>query len=108
MAPPWDIYAEKLSPLGYGHPLWIPEPSREYGEVRIGDVGFFLDGRFRFLFNCTRESNDPLNLRGTPTPFRPFAIPSGSVVENPSEITQPLLQSHGMHSISAQGQGTVG
>lgn len=108
MVAPWDIYAEKLLPLGYGHPLWAPEPSREFGEVRIGDVGFLSNGCFRFLFNCTREANDPLNLRGTPTPFRPFKVPPGSVAEIPDEITQPLLQSQGMHSVSAQGQGTIG
>lgn len=108
MVAPWDIYAEKLFPLGYGHPLWIPEPSREFGEVRIGDIGYLLDGRFCFLFNCMLPAGDPVNKQGTPVDFRPLEVPSGSTRETPDEITQPLLQSEGIHSVAVAGQGAVG
>ncbi|EIW57161.1 uncharacterized protein TRAVEDRAFT_126211 [Trametes versicolor FP-101664 SS1] len=101
----WDIYAEKLFPLGYGHPLWAPGPSTEFGEVHIGDVGFLLPVRFRFLFNCTLAPGDLVNQRGTPTPFEPFMISIGALAEIPNEITQPLLQSQGMQSISVEGRG---
>ena len=30
---PWDIYARSLEPLGYGYPLWGPEPSSELGHI---------------------------------------------------------------------------
>ncbi len=108
MVAPWDIYAEKLFPLGYGHPLWIPEPSREVGEVRIGDIGYLSDGRFCFLFNCIYPTDDPINTRGTPVDFQPLEVPSGSIRETPDEITQPLLQSEGIHSVTLEGQGSVG
>jgi len=51
MSTPWDIYAEQLSTLGYGYPLWDPEPcDRE--EVLLGDVGFIDKGHFIRLFNA--------------------------------------------------------
>ena len=53
--PVWDIYASELGE-GYGHPMWYPEPSKETGSIEKGDVGFFLDGSFRRLFNVTRKS----------------------------------------------------
>ncbi|KAI0366169.1 hypothetical protein BV20DRAFT_1124493 [Pilatotrama ljubarskyi] len=109
MVAPWDIYAAKLFPCGYGHPLWIPEPSIVSGEIQIGDVGYLDEGRFHFLFHAMRPSDDPVNIRGTPANFVPFRAPSPFIVDFPNEITQPEVRSEGIQSISmaAQGAGTL-
>ncbi|EMD31369.1 hypothetical protein CERSUDRAFT_119761 [Gelatoporia subvermispora B] len=57
----YKIYAEQLFPLGHGHPLWEPEPTR-FGEVQIGDVGYLRGGAFHRLFNAFRPGDDPLNV----------------------------------------------
>lgn len=107
MVAPWEVYAESLFPLGYGHPLWIPEPSQEFGEVRIGDVGYLDDGRFHFLFNCMLPGDDPVNVRGTPGAFERFEFPTSAVVHNIREITQAELRSEGLHRIAVEGKGSI-
>lgn len=72
-ATPADIYAEQLIPLGYGYPLWQPEPTK-HGEVLIGDVGFTTEGRFYRLFNAMRSRDDPVNARGVPEEFEVLAV----------------------------------
>ena len=77
---PWEIYAEQLFPLGYGHPLWIPEPNGR--EVHIGDVGWLNEGAFRPLFNTTKPEDHPLNSRGgVPESFTPFKLSKAFVEE---------------------------
>lgn len=72
MAPP-EIYASELATLGYGYPLWFPEPDPLKGEVQIGDVGFIKDGIFTRLFNICQDSGSP---GGVPPGLEPFgAIP---------------------------------
>ncbi|KAI0791010.1 hypothetical protein C8Q75DRAFT_732627 [Abortiporus biennis] len=63
-----DVYAEQLSFLKYGHPLWRPEPMEVDG-VMLGDLGHIIDGRFRRLFSCTREKSHKLNELGVPRDF---------------------------------------
>ena len=48
---PPSVYAKQLARLGYGYPLWFPEPEDGH-EVQLGDVGFIDGGRFRRLFNA--------------------------------------------------------
>ena len=74
---PWDIYADQLFPVGYGHPLWIPEPNER--EVQIGDVGWLKEGEFRALFNSMKPSDDPINAKGVPAGFSLFRPPNLSV-----------------------------
>ena len=52
------IYTEHLSKLGKGLPVWFPEPDPRVGEVQIGDVGIFLDGQFKRLFNVISGAID--------------------------------------------------
>lgn len=66
-----DVYAERLFPVGYGHPLWVPELELSTGrEVLIGDVGFLQQGLFMPLFNITKRADDPINHHGAPPEFR--------------------------------------
>ena len=68
------VYAEELSSLSLGVPLWFPEPT-EAGEIQIGDVGFLEDGCFHRLFNITVPEEHPWNRLGVPDGFRPINIP---------------------------------
>ena len=59
---PVSIYESQLAPLGYGLPLWSPEPDAIQGPVEIGDVGYIFDGSFRKVFNVTKPIDDPDNM----------------------------------------------
>ena len=68
---PWDIYARELLPCGYGHPLWVPEPSASGREILMGDVGWVDDGEFRALFNSREDADHPINCEmDTPQNFK--------------------------------------
>lgn len=68
-----EIYASQLVHLGYGHPLWHPEPTK-FGDVEIGDVGYVDDGCFYRLFNAIRSMDDPANKDGVPADFIPLRL----------------------------------
>ena len=96
---PWDIYTEQLFPIGFGHPLWVPEPI-DNREVHVGDIGWFENGGFRPLFNSMKPSDDSANKqKGVPPGFVPFQpqefwvrrgdkIKEGSVCSATVEIMQ--------------------
>ena len=75
----WDIYAEQLFSLGYGHPLWIPEPNER--EVELGDVGWIKEGEVRTLFNSMKSDSDAVNRKGVPVNFALFNPPNLSIGE---------------------------
>ena len=66
-------YQETLSKLGYGIPLWIPEPTND--EVLIGDVGFFDEyGSWCRMFNILHAETDAqVNRQGVPSGFEPLS-----------------------------------
>ncbi|KAH9932551.1 uncharacterized protein B0H18DRAFT_871263 [Fomitopsis serialis] len=69
-------YARELVGMGYGFPLWDPEPER-HGEVLIGDVGFLVKGRFHRLFNPTLPAEHVVNqVWGVPDVFEELKIPA--------------------------------
>ena len=70
---PWAIYASELVRLGYGHPLWHPEPTK-FGEVVIGDVGFIEEGGFYRLFNAMADETDAVNKSGVPEGFTKLVL----------------------------------
>ncbi|KAI0696216.1 WD40-repeat-containing domain protein [Cerioporus squamosus] len=101
---PWDIYAEQLLPVGYGHPLWIPEPNER--EVEIGDVGWLKTGEFRALFNSMQPHDDPVNLdKGVPRDFNVFR-PQNLSVAVCDRIMQKMVCSRSL--ITTDAQGNVG
>ncbi|PIL29739.1 hypothetical protein GSI_08178 [Ganoderma sinense ZZ0214-1] len=70
---PWDIYVEELLPIGYGHPLWMPEPDSNGRQVFIGDVGWLKAGAFRALFNSMEDADHPTNQeKKVPVGFQMF------------------------------------
>ncbi|PIL26176.1 hypothetical protein GSI_11931 [Ganoderma sinense ZZ0214-1] len=97
---PWNIYAEELFPLGYGHPLWYAEANFTTGrQVLVGDIGILHESQFRPLFNTLKPGDDPLNQGNVPDSFQPLALPSG--ITRTDLLTQPILVSEG---ITLQGE----
>ncbi len=102
-SPAWDIYSNALEPLQYGFPLWCPEPSPEFGEVRLGDVGYIDRGCFCFLFNTTRAAEDAVNRRGVPHGFVRLTDQPERFTRSPERTMQTVLCSEGVQSMT----GTV-
>ena len=101
---PWDIYAEQLFPVGYGHPLWIPEPNNNRREIDIGDVGWLKDGEFRALFNSMKPEGDPANgEKGVPLDFEVFN-PRNVSIGNCNRITQQMVCSRNIRTIEASAE----
>ncbi|RPD68418.1 hypothetical protein L226DRAFT_548538 [Lentinus tigrinus ALCF2SS1-7] len=97
----WDIYAKELWPLRYGHPLWYPEPCPDFGEVRIGDVGYLREGNFTRLFNAMHGADHPLNVvRGVPCGHEVFDPDNLMLKHLPNAITQSHLHSKNIRSTS--------
>ena len=108
MRPAYDIYAEQLWNLGYGHPLWSPEPCSQHGEVQLGDIGYLRDGEFCFLFNCMKEANDPVNaLKGVPHNFAVFRPPLAPRFRS-NVITQNHLHSSNIRYLSVSAGAAAG
>ena len=68
----WNVYAQQLTMLGHGYPLWKGTPSNCPPGVQIGDVGYLSEGEFIRLFNALRPADDPLNSNGVPNNYTPF------------------------------------
>ncbi|CCM03868.1 uncharacterized protein FIBRA_06019 [Fibroporia radiculosa] len=100
----YNVYAEQLSRIGYGYPLWDPEPT-EYGEVIIGDVGFVSEGAFYRLFNATRPADDTSQKLRVPDGYRP--LPSESYAPKKRSIAPGHLHSQTLTDISVNGSFTV-
>ena len=105
---PWDIYAQQLLPVGYGHPLWVPEPSSTSGrEVLIGDVGWLKEGEFRALFNSMRDEEDPVNQeKNVPRDFTVFS-PSNISIGKSDKITATMVFSQSIKASDAQAEVTA-
>lgn len=79
-----ETYAQQLSKLKHGLPLWEPEPAWQDGEVKIGDVGYIRRGRFARLFNAVVPLGDASNaLHGVPDGHSPISLTSADVHQNP-------------------------
>ncbi len=96
---PWDIYAEQLFSLGYGYPLWIPEPNQH--EVDIGDVGWIQDGEFCTLLNTRKPEDSPVNIdKGVPPHFDMFCPPNSHIYARQG-IMPKMVCSPGIRAMDA-------
>ena len=103
---PWDIYARNIFYCGYGHPLWIPEPTER--EIHIGDVGWIQEGEFKPLFNTMRPRDHPINShKGVPKGFVVFDPPKLFISEC-NRFHQPIVHSYGMRSIESGAAAAAG
>ena len=62
------LYRNELTHLGYGNPIWEPNPGILYDCVRIGDVGYLQNDKFIPLFNILAPSDDSTRNRLLPFP----------------------------------------
>ena len=67
----YNTYREGLAGL-FGCALWQPAPGALYDQVRIGDVGFILDGQFTRFFNALLPADHPLQGYNLPRDFEPL------------------------------------
>ena len=94
-----DTYAQELFPLGFGHPLWYPQPSGLTGneKIDIGDVGYIEDGAFVRLFNVTKGAHREKNKVHELPEFRVLPLPdvsTGLYRKLPEEIKSRAVSSH--------------
>ena len=56
----YDIFRQQilLKFPAYGHALWEPDPGNLYPAVKVGDVGYIREGKFRRLFNALLPADD--------------------------------------------------
>ena len=72
-----DTYTKLMSQLGYGYPLWEPEPTSSDG-VLVADVGYIHNGGFYRLFNTTFPAMEEPAEDGMPREpegYTPLVIP---------------------------------
>ncbi|KAI0365467.1 WD40 repeat-like protein [Pilatotrama ljubarskyi] len=70
----YNIYAKQLFPYKKGYPLWHPEHTK-FGEIQIGDVGYYRSGAFFRLFNAILPADEPSQQEyGVPEDFIPFQL----------------------------------
>ena len=102
---PWDVYACQLFPQGYGHPLWVPEPSSTSGrEVLVGDVGWLQKGEFRSLFNSMEQEDGPANReKSVPRDFEVFSS-SNMSIGTTNLVTVPMIFSPSINASDAQAE----
>ena len=116
---PAVIYAEELGRIGYGKPLWMPEQPSE-ASIELGDVGFIErstyfprcdvselmmlpgSGAFTRLFNATRPSGDPLNVKGVPEDFVQLDISNMSKAEHPRFLSNGPIVSKSVKMTAIQ------
>ncbi|KAI0323503.1 hypothetical protein GY45DRAFT_1349778 [Cubamyces sp. BRFM 1775] len=105
--PPWDIYAQQLEPLGYGYPLWTPDPAPGAAQVDIGDVGFIKDGEFIALFNIFRGEGEEQPRGRVPTGHVPLDISNVEVVGPRDKISHSPLYSRSIRVTNASGGASI-
>ena len=102
----WDVYAKNLFPLGFGYPLWKPDPAPGHRGVEIGDVGRLERGEFRTLFS-TMQPDTAVQAKGVPEGYVQFATHPGSIHGPREEIMQPIIHSRTIRRLDASAGLTV-
>ncbi|KAI0633109.1 hypothetical protein C8Q77DRAFT_1040359, partial [Trametes polyzona] len=102
-----DIYAEQLVHLGYGHPLWVPDPAPGKPPVEVGDVGWMNEGEFLPLFNAFREEHDAQPLGAVPVDFVPLNVHDCTIIGPRDKISQTVLCSRSIRRVDLSGDMTM-
>ncbi|RDX40211.1 hypothetical protein OH76DRAFT_1366549 [Lentinus brumalis] len=101
------IYAHELFPLGYGYPLWCPDPTPSSREIEIGDVGRpDLNGRWLPLFNTMKPPDDQVNRHGVPSDFK-MLDPQDIPVSTTPKIMQAMVCSRNIDPTDNFGSGSA-
>ena len=70
------LYRNELTHLGYGNPVWEPNPGTLYNCICIGDVGYFQNDQFMPLFNVLPSDDLDDSNRNCRLPFPQPDFPS--------------------------------
>ena len=66
-------YANQLQSLRKGYALFEPSPGIAYDKVRVGDVGYILEGKFMRFFNIFEAFDSSINSTyGVPEMCKPL------------------------------------
>ena len=84
------VYAEELSHVGHGIPMWHPEPLSN-GQVELGDVGILNGNGFHRLFNVLVDDHHPWNWHGAPDDFTKYRVSRSTRLEGPIELKKILV-----------------
>ncbi|KAK7687322.1 hypothetical protein QCA50_009828 [Cerrena zonata] len=114
---PAEVYQQNLSELGYGAPLWRPEPTGRKGrpraEVFIGDVGRInpSDGSWDRFFNVLKPASHQCNAEGVPKSFEvldPAQTHPPRI--SPGQLAPQVYSSRTIHNkaFTAKGAGGSG
>lgn len=98
---PSSLYERSLSTLGYGLPLWFPEPETSRGEIQVGDVGFKRPGEFVRIFNTMKPEGDRANLFGVPRNTSPLVVRAHQWHERPDFLHPGPICSKAVRAKSA-------
>ncbi|KAI0369596.1 hypothetical protein BV20DRAFT_946070, partial [Pilatotrama ljubarskyi] len=103
----WRAYARSLAVHGYGYPLWDANPTEDYGEIFVGDVGYIRGGVFKHLFHTVQESYpQPLNNR-CPEGFEKLSPPNLLVTKPYRKIDQPHVLSRSIKGARVEGGASI-
>lgn len=83
-----EIFADKLSNLGFGYPCW------KAGDVRVGEVGTVKDGKFDVSFNAMEPAHDIDHTQELPIDHTPYTSPFPPVSHELH--LSPILSSEGL------------
>ncbi|KAJ3519549.1 hypothetical protein NM688_g9286 [Phlebia brevispora] len=103
------VYREQLGKRSQGVPLWFPEPEKKQvvargavgrpgGEIQIGDVGYFDEGRFVRILNVTAERVKGDDIEGPPNGEPPLTYNKCLEGIFPDTL-QPGLHGYGISNI---------
>jgi hypothetical protein len=90
-----SLYQTELIYLRNGRPVWEPNPDTLYDCVRIGDVGYFQNGKFVPIFNILPPDDSNPNRR---LPFPQPDFPPLRLIGNPTHRTNPLAGIYALES----------
>ncbi|EIW56379.1 uncharacterized protein TRAVEDRAFT_85565, partial [Trametes versicolor FP-101664 SS1] len=96
-----DVYAESLTYLGYGYPLWCPDTWNQLRpwDIEIGDVGWLRKGQFCPLIRTTTSRATQQPYGTLPAGHVPFDISRAALGGNPDRIMQSMLHSRRIQMI---------
>ncbi|PBL03060.1 hypothetical protein ARMGADRAFT_1003870 [Armillaria gallica] len=82
-----NVYAQLMSTLGHGYPLWRQDYDSKAPPTRVGDLGYLTDdGDFTYLFNVFADANDLSNSGRVPPDFIPLTDLPEPAVEQRLEM----------------------
>ncbi|OCH88744.1 hypothetical protein OBBRIDRAFT_64617 [Obba rivulosa] len=103
---PQNIYAEQLSPLGHGLPLWHPSPTG-CADIHLYDVGRLDEHGFTRIFNPTFPVDHELNrYHGVPQGHRLLVVDDRLRQMRPQATGSKVLLSRSLRHIEADGSSS--